>query len=227
MTPAVFLSLMGAVVILLIASAVYGYMANQKRIAAFQAVALQANLQFQAGRGGRTFDYPPFQQGDNRYAENTLTGTWKDRDLQMGDFHYETHSTDSKGNRQTQHHHFSYCHLATPEAVFGQLFIRPEGLWDKLTALVGFADINFESAEFSKKFYVKSPDRKFAYDIISQGMMNFLLAHPQYTIHLTLEGLLVLERHARWDPEEFLVHAEFAAEFLTTIPQFAWEEYRK
>ena len=38
-----------------------------------------------------------------------------------------------------------------------------------------FDDIDFESDEFSRKFYVQSSDRKFAYDVLHPRMMEFLL----------------------------------------------------
>ena len=40
----------------------------------------------------------------------------------------------------------------------------------------GHDDIDFESAEFSRNFYVKSSDRKWAFDILHARAMEFLLA---------------------------------------------------
>ncbi|HTL51445.1 MAG TPA: hypothetical protein VL860_02595 [Planctomycetota bacterium] len=224
--PFVFLAGFALVIALIIGAIIYGYIANKKRMEALGALAAQNGLRFQEGRGAATLNYDVFEQGDNRYAENTLTGTWKDRPVQMGDFHYETQSTDSKGNRTTTHHHFSYCHLLIANARFQGLFIRPEGFFDKLTALVGFDDIDFESAEFSKKFYVKSPDRKFAYDIVSPRMMEFLLARPWFTIYISDFGILVLAGSGTWSAEEFASRADFATEFLGLIPDYVWEQWR-
>ena len=47
------------------------------------------------------------------------------------------------------------------------LQIRRENPFDKVGEFLGMDDIDFESAEFSRKFYVKSSDRKSAYDVIN------------------------------------------------------------
>src|SRR5262245_19662946 len=37
-------------------------------------------------------------QGSNQYAFNILSGTYQGHDVKAFDYHYETHSIDSKGN---------------------------------------------------------------------------------------------------------------------------------
>ena len=48
----------------------------------------------------------------------------------------------------------------------------------------GFDDIDFESDEFSREFCVKAADRRWAFDVIHQATMEFLLAAPRFTIEL-------------------------------------------
>jgi hypothetical protein len=62
------------------------------------------------------------------------------------------------------------------------LFIRPEGFFDKIGEFFGGGDIDFESAEFSRRFYVKADDRRWAYDVIHQRTMEFLLNRPKSQI---------------------------------------------
>ena len=93
----------------------------------------------------------------------------------MGDYHYQT--TSSNGKQTTTHHHyFSYCLIELPYASLPDLRIRREGIFDSLAGAFGFDDIDFESAEFSKRFHVKSSDKRFAYDVVHPAMMEFLLA---------------------------------------------------
>lgn len=121
--------------------------------------------------------------GSNRYAYNIINGRWDGRDLIAFDYHYETHSTDSKGRSQTHHHHFSAVMLRT-DLTLKPLVIRAENLFDKIAGVFGFDDIDFESAEFSRRFCVKSPDRRWAYDVLHPRAIQFLLDSPKFSIEL-------------------------------------------
>lgn len=129
------------------------------------------------------------QQGDDRYAYNIISGRNGARGVRAFDFHYRTHSTDSKGRRQTHHHYFSAVILDT-ELPLKPLFLRAEGFFDKVTEFFGFDDIDFESAEFSRCFYVKSPDRRWAFDVIHQETMEFLLASPRFAVEMANDSLV-------------------------------------
>jgi hypothetical protein len=136
--------------------------------------------------------YQPFkclQRGEDRYAYNIMVGTSGTRVMSAFDYHYETHSTNSKGQRQTHHHYLSAL-VVDAGLPLKPLFIRPEGLLDKVTEFVGIEDIDFESAEFSQKFFVKSPDRRWAYDVLHQKTMELMLAYPRF--HIDFQGSQVM-----------------------------------
>jgi hypothetical protein len=132
------------------------------------------------------------QRGENRYAYNIMLGTSGQRVMSGFDYHYETHSSDAKGNRQTHHHYFSAL-VVDAGLPLKPLFIRPEGFFDKVTEFVGFEDIDFESAEFSQKFFVKSPDRRWAYDVLHQKTMELMLTYPRF--HIEFQGTQVMAYH--------------------------------
>jgi hypothetical protein len=129
------------------------------------------------------------QRGEDRYAYNIMVGTSGTRVMSAFDYHYETHSTNSKGQRQTHHHYLSAL-VVDAGLPLKPLFIRPEGLLDKVTEFVGIEDIDFESAEFSQKFFVKSPDRRWAYDVLHQKTMELMLAYPRF--HIDFQGSQVM-----------------------------------
>lgn len=137
------------------------------------------------------------QRGDNRYGYNIMEGISGKRVVCAFDYHYETHSSDSKGNRQTHHHHFSAV-VVEAGLPLKPLFIRPEGFLDKVTEFVGFDDIDFESAEFSKRFFVKSPDRRWAYDVLHQATMELMLCYPRFSIDFQVSQIM-----AYWDNKTF------------------------
>ena len=59
-----------------------------------------------------------------------------------------------------------------------------EGLFSKLAQAVGYDDIDFESAEFSRKFCVRSKDKRFAYDVCHPRLMEYLLANHDLTLEI-------------------------------------------
>jgi hypothetical protein len=141
------------------------------------------------------------------------------------DYHYETHSTDSKGQRQTHHHHFSAV-IVGSDVPLKPLLIRPEGFFDRVKGFFGFEDINFESAEFSRKFFVAAPDRKWAYDVLHQRAMEFLLVSPVFSLRFDTQCVIAW-RSATFEPAEFTQALTLVRGLLEQIPDFVVKEQRR
>lgn len=191
MSAFVFIAFAALVIVLI----VFGAMAAAKRRKALQAWATARGFTFSAARDGSFMDrYPGFhclRRGEGgRYAFNVMRGVDRDRPTVCFDYHYRTSSTDSKGKRKTHHHYFSAAILDTGLPL-RPLLIRPEGFFDKITEFFGADDIDFESAEFSRKFFVKSPDKQWAFDVIHQETMEFLLASPRFTLQSAGRNVIV------------------------------------
>jgi hypothetical protein len=225
---------MSPAIIILIAIAVvaaigFSIYSNYKRKKDLMAWAAANGLSYTDSRDGGFEDrYPNFsclRQGSNRYAHNIMRGQWQGRDIEAFDYHYETHSTNSKGHRQTHHHHFS-CVVLTSDVPLKPLMIRPEGFFDKITEFVGFDDIDFESAEFSRKFFVKAPDRRWAFDVIHTRMMEFLLAHPGNYIEFDTNCVLAW-RKRRFSPVEYTAAADLINGMYERFPDYLLEQLSK
>lgn len=175
--------------------AILGAIAARKRREALAALAASLGLRFEPekdrGIDERYGFLSRLNSGSNRYAANKLSGRHRDHDVQAFDYHYETHSTDSKGHRQTHHHHFSYFILRLPRR-FPEVTITREGFLSKLAQAVGYDDIDFESAEFSRRFCVRSRDKKFAYDICHPRMMEYLLANDDLNVEIDQDCLAIV-----------------------------------
>ncbi|MGE5295211.1 MAG: hypothetical protein ACM3VT_10320, partial [Solirubrobacterales bacterium] len=163
------------VLALIVVFGVVGFLNAKKRREAMMALAAKLGLRFDQGKDwdlARRYGFlDKLRAGDNRYAFNTLSGTTQGHNVVIFDYHYETHSTDSKGRRQTHHHYFS-CFILHMPASFPELVIAKEGFFSKIAQAVGYDDIDFESHEFSRKFCVRSRDKKFAYDVCHARMME-------------------------------------------------------
>jgi len=217
-----FIFILILVVVVVIAAAIYGALAARKRREALSALAARLGLNFNpeedSGLAERYGFLNQLAQGENRYAINVLSGTYQQNQVLVFDYHYETHSTDSKGNRTTQHHWFSFFILTLP-AAFPELTIRRENFLIKIAEVFGYQDINFESAEFSKTFCVRSKDKKFAYDVCHAKMMEYLLANRDLSVEIENEVLaLAFDRCLATEQIEF--NLQRLVEIRSRLPEY-------
>ncbi len=186
----------GFIIVLLcvVGAIAWGLYAGKKRRDAMTLLAEKLGLSFSSERNYRLAERYGFldklAQGSNRYAYNILDGDYHGHPVTVFDYHYETHSTDSKGRRQTHHHHFSFfiCSLGKH---LPELTIAKEGILSKIAQSLGYDDIDFESHEFSRKFVVRSKDKKFAYDFCNARMMEYLLGNPDLNIEVESDALAI------------------------------------
>ena len=211
--------------------AYYGHLQEKKRREELAALADQLGLRFDPNHDSSHDDeyaqFEIFRRGHSRVAKNTLTGTVElfERTcrLVMGDFRYKVTSGSGK-NRRTTTYNFSYL-IVHPPWQTPPLLIRPEGVWDKLKGAFGFDDIDFESDEFSRKFYVQSSDRKFAYDVLHARMMEFLLQNSPPMIDIEDGALCLSGGRRRWEPDRFESAIDLVRRFCELWPRHLVKEF--
>ena len=218
--------IIGLVLVLVSVGAYYAYLREKKRRLALQALAYELGWTFDPFKD-RTHDvfyahFEIFRRGHSRAAFNTLTGSveingrWYD--AKMGDFSYKI--TTSNGKTTSTHtYHFSYLIVHLPFVGVPDLLIRREHLLDKFAGFVGFSDLNFESAQFSKRFHVQCADRKFAYDLIDPRMMEFFLESDPSTIDIEHGRMCLSNGRTRWDVEHFKTQLEWMQQFFQRWPR--------
>ena len=142
---------------------------------------------------------------------------------------WETRTVTRNGRTYTQRYEETHwrryliVELAVP---FPHLFLRAEGIFDRLAGFIGFDDIDFESEEFSKRYYCKSENRQFAYAVVHPQMMEWMLANP-FEGELR-NGLLVMDvGRVNHTPEGCQQAWASAAGFVNRIPPFVWQDYAK
>ena len=162
---------------------------------------------------------PIFRQGWDHMTLNTcsnvLTVHGRPHPLRMGDFEYTVGEGDNERSRQ-----FSYLLVQLPFAGVPDLLIRPEGVLDRLTETVNTdaLDIDFESAEFSRRFHVQCDSKRFAYDLINPGLMECLLAAMPSRVEIARGFMAVGDGSSMWTPEQFRGHYRMAKRFLECWP---------
>lgn len=190
-----------AVVGLLVGAIVYGIKAAAARrareLGERMALASRLGLQFAAQPTEDLF--PRFQglqampAGVRRYSENLFAGFYKGTEFRCFDYVYITETRDSKGHRHRTSHYVGVAVANLGEA-YPKLTMVPENFGHKLWDTLGGDDIDFESEEFSRRFWVKCDDRKFAYDVVNPRIMELLMA-PGWN-HWEINGALLVA----WNP---------------------------
>lgn len=217
--------IIGIIAAVIIACAIVGMYLDRKRRQAMAALAARLGLAFDPEKDYNTaeqFDFlNKLNQGDNRYAFNSIYGSYKGHTVNAFDYHYETHSTDSKGRRTTQHHYFSFFILQLPR-VFPELTICREGFFSKIAQAFGYEDIDLESAEFSRTFCVRSPSRKFAYDVCNVRMMEYLLANRDLNVEIE-NNAIALAFENRLSAEQVELNLNRLVEIRTRMPDYLFD----
>ncbi len=168
----------------------------------------------------RLRDFSPFSTGTDRRGYNSLRGNLQVNDkplaIQMGDYRYTTESGSGKDRHETTHR-ISYLACTLPLSLMLKMKVRSEGFFDKIAGAVGFEDINFESAEFSRKFHVSGSDKKIVYDLLDPRMIEWYLTSNPPSLQIVADQIVLL-RGGTWKPEEFNTVVDWLKGFVTRFP---------
>ncbi len=209
------------IVIVVIAGIAYSYYVTAQRRKELCAWAHSHGMSFSPAKD-RGFDdyfsnFKCLRKGHSRYAYNIMEGQWNNLAIKAFDYHYATGSGKNRSD-----HYFSAVILASGIPL-KPLYIRRESFFDKLTEFIGFDDIDFESAEFSRKFYVKSSDKRWAYDVIHARMMEYLMAAPDFGIQFDLMHIIAW-RGRKFKPADFQAAAELISGILDRLPEYVVQQ---
>jgi hypothetical protein len=202
----------------------YGWYSAKKRRELFHGFALSQGWVWTArdDSWAERFSGDPFGDGDHREACNVLTGTFRERPMAAFDYSYQTHSTDSKGNRTTTTHRYAICSLALPAAV-PSFELVPEGLLGRVGTMLGMQDIELESEDFNRRFRVRCDDPKLAYDLLPPRTMQALLARPAQHVRLSAADAVCWESGSH-SPSELLARLDTLSTFLDGVPSWVWSD---
>jgi hypothetical protein len=154
----------------------------------------------------------PFTQGHSPRADNLLQGRYGGRPFLYADAQYTTGS-----GKSSQTHAVAAVAVPTPFPL--SLTIERETFGHKVADTFGGEDIDVESDEFSRLFWVKSSDRRLAYGVLHPRAIEFLLgAGTDWTWHWN-GSTLVMARLAREPPSASIVYLRQANAFLDLVPR--------
>jgi hypothetical protein len=178
-----------AFIVIFAVVAILSYLSSLKRREAMAAVAAGLGLHFMPHKDrymARRYQFlDKLRHGSDRYAFNVLSGNYQQHEIILFDYHYKTGS-----GKNTHHYYLSFFILHLPVS-FPELIVAPEGIFSKVAQAVGYDDIDFESHEFSRKFCVRSRDKKFAYDVCNARMIEYLLSNTDLSIEVEERALAI------------------------------------
>jgi hypothetical protein len=220
-------------VVLVAVFAYFGWKQEQARKAALGQLATSLGFRFEHDDNDAHDDeyaqFEIFRRGHSRTAKYTMRGRidlfGASCEVCAGDFRYKI-TTGSGKNRQTTTYLFSYL-IVRPPWPSPTLLVRREGLFDKVKGAFGFDDIDFESEEFSRRFWVQSSDKRFAYDVLHPRMMEFLLRELDSAIDLEGGAICVADGSSRWEPSSFRSQLDFVVKFCELWPRHLLAELAK
>ncbi len=203
---------------------IYAWRREKKRRQILLGWAKRNNWHFRPEkRSDMDSEYPGiklFDQGHTRQARNIITGHFQGMPVSCLDYQYVT---GSGKNRST--HSFGVVLLQVDHPLI-PLQIRRENILDKVGEFLGVDDIDFESAEFSRKFFVKSPDKKWAYDVVHARTMEYLLAAPSFFNFEFGHNEIMVYKGGHCDPGQYEQAVDLAEALYDLIPDYVRQQMK-
>jgi hypothetical protein len=213
-----------AFVALVIVGIIYGVRAERQRREALEKFAADLGLSLDTSNNDsiprELQHFTTFNQGDDRTAYNTLTGSvtigGRSFPIRIGDYRYDTTSGTGK-DRTTTTHRLSYLHVRLPFVFPASMTVRRENVMDRIAGAIGFEDIDFESSDFSRKFYVRCSERKLAYDLLDPRMIEWYLGTEPPTLEIENVDVLLTDGRV-WTADQMRWRLQWATEFIERWP---------
>lgn len=218
-----------ALFLLLAVAVVLGVLQKRRRLGEIKALAARRGLSFTRSNDhafrAKFGQFQRFKQPEVWRATNTLRGTvtiaGRACRTQMGDYR----SRDDRFDRNSTTHEFGYLLIQQPCGPTPDLRVREENPLDSLADALGFEDIDFESAEFSRRFHVSCADRSFAYALITPRMMEHFLAGAPASLESREQWWLCVEGEGLWNAARFERNLDWMLGFFERWPAYLLEDH--
>lgn len=194
--------------------------------------ARRIGLKFRASRNGAIrYRFPLLKclhGGDGCFAYNIMEGTVGKRTVCAFDYHYDNGSEGLIPSKEGINAYWEFSALIVESRlVLKPLFIRPEGFFDKVTEFAGLDDIDFESAEFSQKFRVKSQDRRWAYDVMHQKTIELMLNYPHFAFDLQGSQIMAYGIGRTFSTGDFAAALDVVMGILDNLPDSVVQQAKR
>lgn len=173
----------------------------------------------------RVFDFEYYEEHRERssgYAMGTGTGTG----LTFGIGDNVSAATGTEQEKVVRNYQYFTCAMAQHNGLWPPIRVIRERLLDKALQKAGLPDIELESEEFNRLFVVQCEDPKFATDLLSPEMMEYLLG-TQGEFGFETKGRWLLVSASRLSAPEMPAFLNLTEQFIKRIPPVVWDIYPK
>jgi hypothetical protein len=148
---------------------------------------------------------------DDRGVDHLVFGTARGRAVRVFDIWWRGRDDDRVESRRT-------CALADVGAIFPRLRIEPAGAFDR-------GDVQLEWGEFHEHFVVHTEDERFAYTLLDEAMMEFLVRVAKGSTVEVAGSFVCFSPGRELDPADWPRLVTFLVEFDRRIPRAVWHLY--
>lgn len=202
---------------LIVGLIVWSVIHHFKRKEAFEKESARLGLWYDPGGSEKlqdtNRDMQPFSsRGGSPRCRNVVGGVYRGHHVRCLEYIY----TVSSGKSSHDVHHavaMVFVNHRWPDVT-----IQPEHFGHKVLAAFGAEEIDFESDEFSKRFWVRANNRRFAYDLIHARTMEYLLGSDWKRWHVR-GNRVVAWNTGRLRPKMVQHRLDALIDFLNLIPR--------
>jgi MFS superfamily sulfate permease-like transporter len=156
----------------------------------------------------------PIQKGNRiLYEENIITWYTDHAKVEVSDM------TLTEGARQQQEDtHITVLHLSDLEVQIPDFSLEPEGLWSRVSEVVGGKDIDFDGfPEFSQKYYLRGDPESDIRNFFGGDIIRFFEQHPEMHVECHKNRLLIYKTRDLLTVSEIEFAEHFAEELVKVI----------
>ena len=168
---------------------IYTWRRGSRRLKTVMAVARLKGLRFlhkdDRNIPQRYSEFICLRQGKKQWAFNLLEGKWDGWPVLAFDYHYSI-----RFRKRDRHHYFSAVILDTEIPLKPLLILADRKSW-QLAREFGFQEMQFDSAEFSSDFIVRTADKEWAQEVLNSDVIQFLLNSPRFSIQFNERRVIV------------------------------------
>jgi hypothetical protein len=165
--------------------------------------------------------FEPFDRGHSRKTSNLLVKQIGDHVLYAFDYEYKITTSNGKSAQTTTYKHAiaaARLSLSLPN-----ISMQPETIMHRVGEKFGLRELEFESEEFNKMYFIRSQDDRAAYDILDPQMIEYFLDQPPTWWQMGGYHLLRIDSRQGDVPEVHRAIQEVQG-FVERIPPFVRED---